>query len=329
MLVALASAVAYLAFGILAIPLASAVAIVLAGALTAGIGPTLDAIAVLAPAAPGRNRFAGLRTWLSFAFALAALAGGVIYGTAGYASAPFVTGGLLVVLALIAGALPDPPREPAALTGARRRGGSSAEAFRVQPKLPLALLTVGLGAVAMTAVFTFLPLRIDELGGSATDVALAAGVESLAEVPAFLLAGAVAARIGIRTLFALSAALIGGCTLALATLADPALMVGIRLLTGVAYAGLTVGMVLSFAALLPPSLQATGQGLWLVTASVVSLLVGVLGGALYEAAGASGLFLVTGAVSLVAALLAFRALPARTREGTHGPASGDPPLSSS
>ena len=115
---------------------------------------------------------------------------------------------------------------------------------------------------------------------------------------------------------------------ALALLADPVVMVAIRSLTGVAYAGLTVGMVLAFAELLPASLQATGQGLWLVTASIVALGVGVAGGALYEAAGASALFFVTGSLSLAAAVLAMRALPARIRGTAGGPASGDAPLSS-
>ncbi len=305
------SAVAYLVFGAIALPLVAATAIIVANTAGATLAPTLDAIAVVVARGAGRIGFAGMRALLSLAFGISAIAAGIAYRSTGYGAAPFVVAVLLAGLTLVAFLLPETPREPAAVAGARRRGGSAAEAFSVQPRLPLALLTFGLGIVALYAVFTYLPLRIAELGGGSTDVALAAGLEAFAEVPGFVVAGWLASRVGIRALFSASALLMAACAAIIALLADPALMVGMRLFTGAAYAGITVATVLALGALLPASLQATGQGLWLVTVSVVAVLLGVAGGPLYQVAGAPALFLLTGSLTALAALLGLRVLPGR------------------
>lgn len=224
-----------------------------------------------------------------------------------------MAGAAFIVVALAATRLADPRRDAAAGASAGRRGGSAAAAFAAQPRLPFVLLTFALGMMGMITVFGWLPLRLAELGGDPSVVALAAGLEALAEVPAFLVAGFVAARIGPRATYLVSATVMGLCVIGIALLADPALMVALRAVNGVAYAGMTVASVLALGRLLPASLQSTAQSLSAMMGGVVSIALGVAGGAIYQLAGGPALFAVTGALTLIGALLAVLTLPGRER----------------
>jgi len=305
------AAVALIVYGFAGGTLVLAALWVTAGLFASTTNPTADAVAVVVVRQVPGGSFARLRVLLSFGFGATAIAVGVLYDRAGYGAAPFVAAGAFILLAVMAASIGDPPRDAAMRVSAGRRGGATSAAFAAQPRLPLVLLTFGLGMMGMIAAFSWLPLRIAELGGSPADVALAAGLESFAEVPAFIVAGLVATRIGLRALYAMSAVLMGACVLTLALLSDPALMIAVRLLNGVAYAGITVASVSALGVLLPASLQSTGQGLSAMTGSVVSVLLGAVGGTIYQVAGAPALFGVTGVLTLVAAVLAWFVLPAR------------------
>ena len=76
--------------------------------------------------------------------------------------------------------VPEAGRAVPAAPVIHRRFGAMSEAFAVQPRLPIVLLTLGLGIGGLFAVFTYLPLRIEELGGSPSDVALASGLADFA-----------------------------------------------------------------------------------------------------------------------------------------------------
>lgn len=314
-LAGLGAAVALIGYGLGGAPIVLAALWVTASVFASTTNPTADAVAVVVVRGEPRASFARLRVLLSFAFGAAAIASGVLYEQAGYGAAPFVAAGAFVALVVVAVWVADPPRDAATLVSAGRRGGATSAAFAAQPRLPLVLLTFGLGMMGMIAAFGWLPLRIAELGGSPADVALAAGLEAFAEVPAFIVAGLVAARMGLRALYAASAVLMGACVLALAALTDPALMIGVRLLNGVAYAGITVASVSALGVLLPASLQSTGQSLSAMTGSVVGILLGLAGGTIYQLAGASALFGVTGLLTLASAVLAWAVLPGRVPSG--------------
>ncbi|MFN8620276.1 MAG: MFS transporter [Chloroflexota bacterium] len=307
----LGATVAFLVFGVAALPLVLAGAWVTMSVFTSTTNPMADAVAVVVVRQTPGASFARLRMLLSLGFGLTAITTGLLYDGTGYGPAPFVAAGAFVLLAVTARLVPDPPRDAAAHAAAGRRGGSTTAAFAAAPRLPMVLLAIGLGVVGIIASFTYLPLRIEELGGSPSDVALASGLESLAEVPAFVLFGALAPRIGNRGLFALSGVLLAACLLALALLTSPALMIGVRLITGVGYAGLTVASVSALGMLLPAALQSTGQSLNAMTWSVASILLGLVGGTLYQLAGAETLFALTALLTLVAAALGFAVLPPR------------------
>ncbi|MFO1539226.1 MAG: MFS transporter [Chloroflexota bacterium] len=300
-------------YGLAGLPLVLAGLWIAKGIFIGTTNPTMDAVALVVVRERGAGSFARLRVPLSLAFGVAAIGAGVLYLAYGYAIAPFVAAAGFAVFAACALTLPDPPRTAAAAASTGRRGGASSAAFAAQPRLPIVLLTFGLGTLGMVAAFGWRPLRIEELGGSSTDVALAAGLESFAEVPAFIVAGLLAARLGLRTLYGLSALLMGTCVVVLALLTDPSVMIGVRVVNGIAYAGMTVASVSALGTLLPVSLQATGQSLMAMTASIASILLGVVGGSIYQFAGAPALFAVTGSATLLAAVLGWLVLPARDR----------------
>lgn len=312
---ALGAAVMLALYGVMSTPIVLGALWVANSLFSSTTNPTADAVAVVVVRQQPGASFARLRVLLSLAFGATAIAVGLLYDVTGYGAAPFVAAAAFIALAVAALPLRDPPREAAIAASAGRRGGATSAAFAAQPRLTAVLLTFGLGMMGMIAAFSWLPLRIAELGGSPTDVALAAGLESFAEVPAFIVAGLVAARLGLRALYGASALLMGLCVLALAVLDDPTLMIGVRLLNGVAYAGVTVASVSALGVLLPASLQSTGQSLSAMTASIVGILLGIIGGTIYQLAGAWALFGLTGVLTLASALMAWFVLPARTTPG--------------
>lgn len=318
MLAAAGSTLALALFGWSVLPLVTAAAWVAFAGLSNTLVPTADAVAVNAVRLAGRGDFGRLRLLLSLGFGTAAIASGFLYDATGYAPAPWLAAGTFVALLIASRFVQEAGRTAPATPVIHRRFGAMSEAFAVQPRLPVVLLTLGLGIGGLFAVFTYLPLRIEELGGSPSDVALASGLESFAEIPGFIAAGWLARRIGLRLLFLGSALLMAACGWTLALLTDPTLMIGVRLLTGVAYAGMTVATVLALAVLLPASLQATAQNLNAMTGGVAGIVTGLLGGLLLEIAGTSALFIVTSTGTAVAGLLALRVLPRA------GPSAGPP-----
>jgi MFS transporter, PPP family, 3-phenylpropionic acid transporter len=280
-----------------------------------------DAVAVNNLRNP-RREYGRIRLMASLSFAITAIAVGFVYDRLGYslASALYVvTAGILIVAVLstpegtratdAATPTPAPSREEKP-----HRLGSTGTAFAVQPRLIPVLTTVGVTWFAVTISFTFLSLRIVGLGGQASDVALSFGVSAFAEIPGMLLASRLATRIGLRGLFCASAFGYGLAFLLWAVLDSPDAIVATRLLTGFAYGGMTVAMVLTMGELLPDDLQATGQSLYQGTAIGLAAVVGNLtGGLLYGSAGPAALFVLCAAMCAAGGVLALVTLPGRIR----------------
>jgi PPP family 3-phenylpropionic acid transporter len=275
-----------------------------------GWGPLGDALAVNAVADRARD-YARVRLLSSGGFAASSALVGLLYDRTGYGPAFALCAAFAIGLAVVARLTPDVPRADLADHGSgSRRGGSMAVALRVQPRLRGVLLAVLLVNIGIIAGFTFLPLRMVALGGSPSDVALIASVGAFAEIPAMLVAGAVAARIGLRGLVAGSAFLYAACFVGWAVLDSPALIIATRFASGFAFAGLWVGAVLTMAVLLPPRLQATGQGLYQVTGyGVAAVVANLVGGQVYASLGASVLFGSVAVLAVAAAILALVVFP--------------------
>lgn len=275
-------------------------------------GPLSDALAVNAIVDHGRE-YARIRLLSSGGFGVVSALAGLLYDRTGYGPAFVLCALLAVALAGAAIRAPDLARaDLGAVARGRTRGGSFAVALRIQPRIGPVLGVLFLGHVGIVAGFTYLPLRLVELGGGPSDVALNASVSALAEIPAMLLTGALAARVGIRGMVAASALLYAACFASWTVLDSPLLIVATRVATGFAFAGLWVGSVLTVAVLLPPRLQATGQGLYQVTAfGIAAVVANGGGGLLYGAFGSAAVFAVAAVLASAAGLLALLVFPRR------------------
>jgi PPP family 3-phenylpropionic acid transporter len=289
--------------------------------------PLADALTV--NAVPPRD-YARVRTLTSLGFATAAIVAGFVYDATGYGTAFVLFAGGALVMAIAAIFVRDTARADLArhrgATAAeatsgtadaprrRRIGlGSSGVALRVAPRLALVLVAAFLLHIGMISGYTFLPLRLEALGGSASDVALASGLSAAAEIPTMLLLGGVATRFGLRSVFVASTLLYAVCMASWAVLDVPLAIVATRAITGVAFAGVLVSVVLTIARLLPSDLQATGQGLYQTTAFGLSAIVAnIVGGVLYERGGAVALFGTVAVLAAVGAAVGWWAFPARS-----------------
>ena len=275
--------------------------------------PLADAVTV--NALRGRD-YGRVRLLTSLSFSVAAIAAGFLYNVTGFRAA-FVLFGLAALAMTVAAAfVPDVARADldahARSAGAGRavRSGSAGVAMRVAPRLWLILLAITLLFIGVIGGFTFLPLRIESLGGSPSDVALSSGLAAVAEIPTMLVAAGAAQRVGLRGLFVGSALLYAVC-LASWALSDTTLpLIATRALSGIGFAGVLVAVVLTIAALLPPELQATGQSLFQLTGfGVAAIVANVVGGILYDSLGHMAVFGLAAVMALLAAGLGWFVFP--------------------
>jgi PPP family 3-phenylpropionic acid transporter len=284
--------------------------------------PLADAITV--NALGGRAGYARIRLLTSLGFALSTILAGLLYEQTGYVAAFVLFAAAAVIMALTTFKLPDVGRadlgahaasaaDPASSATPRTwRFGSSGVAIRLAPKLPLVLLAVAFLHVGIISGFTFLSLRLLELGAGPAEVAASSALSAGMEVPSMMVAGWVAMRIGLRGMFAGSAVLYAACLALWAVTDQPALIVGSRLLTGVAMAWVIVSVVLTIARLLPSDLQATGQALFQMTAfGAAAVVANVLGGILYATSGHEAVFGLGAVLAVVAAAVGWFAIPRR------------------
>jgi MFS transporter, PPP family, 3-phenylpropionic acid transporter len=294
--------------------------------------PLVDALTV--NTIRGRGAYARVRLLSSLSFAISVVVAGYLYDRSGYWLAFVLFAALSGVMALATSRLPDVARANLAAHAsaatrtaasgagndaaahhapARRRYGSAGVAFKVAPRLPAVLFTIAVLHIGLIASFTFIGVRIVDLGGKASDVALASGVSAACEVPSMFIASWIGLRIGLRTMFAGSALLYAIVLLVWAIADSPTVIIVSRVATGVAFTGIIVSIVLTIAALLPSDLQATGQALFqTTTAGIGAVIANVVGGLLYQGVGSAAVFGSAAALALIAAVLGFLVFPARS-----------------
>lgn len=302
-------------------------------AFESSISPLADALAVNALRRAPRS-YARIRLLSSLGFAATSILAGRLYDVAGFWPAPFLVTAAAIGMVVVLRWVPDVGRfrpQPAAehaqsapqadpgrtAPATSRRGGSFMHVLRTQPRLRGILVSLGLVHVGMLAGFTFLALRLIQLGGQPSDVALSAGVSALAEIPAMAVITRIVPRTGLRAILAMGMILYAAALVSWSVLADPSLIVATRVLSGVGFAAITISAVMTIAALLPPELQATGQGLYqTVGFGAAAIIANAVGGVVYGIAGAGPLFLGCAVLAIVGAGVAWRTAPAGSTPGT-------------
>lgn len=316
-------------------PLAIAAALIAFWFFESAWQPLADAISINAVARRGGD-YSRIRVLTSLSFAAASIGAGLLYDVAGYAPAFILVGAFALVMAVAALRVPDVERadlsrhaRSAPGSADRPRGrmptwrlGSLGVVIRVAPRLVVVMFGVALVHVGVLGGFTFLPLRLIALGGDPSSVALSAGISAIAEIPTMLVAGVVARRIGLRGMFVGSALLYAVAIGSWVVLDSPALIIATRVVSGVAFAGIVISIVLTVGALLPRDLQATGQALYQTIAfGVAAIVANVLGGLVYGSFGHAAFFAIGAALALLAAAVGWLAIPARAQVAPAAPAA--------
>lgn len=284
--------------------------VVIYAAFQSTLGPLVDALAVNALAGSPRA-FARARLLSSLGFAIPSITVGFVYDRVGFGPAPalFVIGTLAVAVA--ASRAPDLGRF-GGHAASSRAGGSFMLALRLAPRLRRVLVGLALVHIGILAGFTYLAIRLMELGGGPSSVALSAGVSGLAEIPAMLLVGRYVVRTGLRAMLVLGMTAYAASLAAWAVVDVPWIIVATRVGSGFAFAAITISAVMTIAALLPPKLQGTGQGLYqTVGFGAAAVVANVVGGVVYGAGGPAPLFLGCAVLALLGAIIAWSAAPAR------------------
>jgi PPP family 3-phenylpropionic acid transporter len=302
------------AFAITGAPLAGlllSLCVVVFWVASTSFNPLVDALAVNALRDPQRD-YASLKLLSSLGFASGTVGAGLLYQQAGYDLSVVLYAAAALVVIGAAIPAPDVRRtelQPDAAGGERAsvapssgRFGSVGLALRTAPRLPGALLAIGLVHLTIITAFTFLTVRLDELGGGPTAVALATGAAAFVEVPAFFLAGRLARRMSLAAMFLVGSAIYSSVVLTWVVMDQPVIIVASRAVTGIGYALFHTASVVTIARLLPRHLQATGQLLFqMVSGGLAALVASAGGGILYAAGGAALVFGLAGAIGLVGA----------------------------
>ncbi len=278
-----------------------------------------------------RRRYGRVRLLTSLSFAIASIAAGFFYDQAGFDAAYILAVAATLTIAVAATRVPDVGRADletpghgaatpghGAATPSRSRPwlGSAGVALRVAPRLGAVLVAVMLINITIISGFTYLPLRLADLGSPPSDVALSAGVSAMAEIPAMLVAARVAQWVGLRGMFVVSALIYGGVSASWVVLDSAPLIIATRLISGVAFAWILVCVVLTIARLLPSELQATGQSLYQTFAfGLGAIVANLVGGVLYANIGHSAVFGLGLVLAILAATMGWFVFPrdARTR----------------
>ena len=158
--------------------------------------------------------------------------------------------------------------------------------------LAVFLLSLLVLFAAYSATFSFVAIRIDELGGGLFVIGVAAGLQAVAETPV-MRASPWLARFGSdRAWYIVGALVLGVSFAAWAFLDQPVAIALVKLITGVGFALAYVGSVLIVDDLVPEALRGTGQGLArAVCFGLAPILGSLVGGVVYDVGGPEVLFL--------------------------------------
>jgi PPP family 3-phenylpropionic acid transporter len=240
-----------------------------------------------------RSDYGRVRLWMSIGWAIAACVWGLVLQTGTLDLLPAIYGACVVGVAVAAGAvgggLVIHERAP---RGARRA---------MLRELATFLASLLLLFAAFSATFSFVSVRIAELGGGLLLIGVAAALQAVAEVPVMRATPQLSRRLGHRSLYIAGTLFVAAACVAWALLDNTVALALVKLLAGVGFALVYVGAVVIVDDLVPLGLRGTGQGFAkAVSFGLAPILGSLAGGAIYDYAGPRALFLSSAAAALVA-----------------------------
>lgn len=281
--------------------LAVLVAVVLFASGFAGMAPIVDARA-LELAGSERSGYGPLRAWGSLSYVVVASATGVAIDRFGIGMPFIVLAATLTLTAAVGWTLRPPARG-----GAVRQptpGVSATVRALATPALGVFLLGALLMFTTLGAVTGFITLRFAELGAPAAIIGVSTAVGAAIEVPIMLRFPWLAARFGGDRLLVAGAVVFTIRAILTSLTAEPAALVVLSGLGGLGYACFLVGGVTYVSRHAPPELAATAQSLFSgMTNGLGQVAAGAMGGWIGFNLGLTGMFAVSSALGLAAALV--------------------------
>ena len=279
-----------LAAAALAVPLAFAdgvlaltAAVVLVFAARCATASLADAIA-LDHLGGNRAAYGRVRLWTSVGWAVAVCLWGLLLQLGSIDLMPWIYACSALVLGVAALQLAG----PRVLHAPPPRGSRRAMARA----LAVFLLSLLVLFAAYSATFSFVAIRIDELGGGLFVIGVAAGLQAVAETPVMRASPWLARFLSDRAWYVVGALVLAASFAAWAFLDEPVAIALVKLLTGVGFALAYVGSVLIVDDLVPEALRGTGQGLArAVCFGLAPILGSLVGGVVYDVGGPAALFL--------------------------------------
>jgi PPP family 3-phenylpropionic acid transporter len=284
--------------------LALTVVVVLVTAARSAMASLTDAIA-LDHLGDDRAQYGRVRLWLSLGWAISACVWGLVLQTGSLNWVPWIYAACAFVVAIAAYSVGGKRTvHEKTLTGARREMLVALAPF---------LLSLLLLFAAFNATFSFISIRIRDLGGGLFVVGAATALQAIAEAPVMRITPRLNRVLGHRALYVVGSLFFFVAFVAWAFLDSPLAIALVKLVAGVGFALVYVGSVLLVDDLVPAALRGTGQGLAkAVTFGLSPILGSLVGGAIYDYAGPRALFLACAAAALVAATSVF-VIAARSR----------------
>ncbi|HEY2937787.1 MAG TPA: MFS transporter [Gaiellaceae bacterium] len=262
-------------------------------AARSSIASLADAIALEQLSGTTRSDYGRVRLWMSIGWAIAACIWGLVLQTGTLHLLPVLyAGGLIGVAAAARGIGGVRVIHERAPRGARRAMVRGLATFLVSLLLLYA---------AFSATFSFVAVRIAELGGGLFVIGVAAALQAVAEVPVMRATPRLSRAVGHRALYVAGAFFVALACIAWALIDDRLVIALVKLIAGVGFALVYIGSVLIVDDLAPPSLRGTGQGFAKAVSFGLAPIVGTLaGGAIYGYVGPRALFLVSAAAAICA-----------------------------
>jgi MFS transporter, PPP family, 3-phenylpropionic acid transporter len=259
-----------------------------------------------------RAQYGRVRLWTSVGWAVACCVWGGLLAAGSLEWLPAIYGVAAVALAAWAFRL----RRPHASHGRSRlraRGVLSRD-------LAVFLGSLLLVFAAYSATFSFVAIRMDELGGGLFIIGVAAGLQAVAETPVMYGTPRLGRAVGHRALYAAGGLAFAAAFVAWALIDSPVGMALVKLVAGTGFALAYVGSVFIVDDLVPAALRGTGQGLARAVCFGLAPILGSLaGGLVYGYGGPPALFLTCAGAAALGGVAAVLVAPAARAEPAQAP----------
>jgi PPP family 3-phenylpropionic acid transporter len=267
----------------------------LAGAMVT-LGPNIDAITLEHLGVDRMSDYGRIRSWESFAYAIACLLLGFIFQAWGVGWAmPAYSVASVGVLLWSFTLRRDVPTHRAEGDG---KLGTVGAVFREAPRFWVFLVAVFLVWTGFNAAWNFISLKIASEGGGPLLIGIGTALGGLVEVPMMRSSSRLQRRYGLRRVYALGCTIYAGGFLLWGSISNPTIVSLLTVFEGMAFSLLFTTGVVVVGRLLPSSLYSTGNSVAQMVGFGLGPILGAgVGGFVYQHLGPTVLY---GSASLLA-----------------------------